>query len=141
VLWNPKIGLPFLRTLSAEDYAAMRETRAARFKMVRVLAAAGARLHLGTDVQLPFVVPGDSMHKEMKLFVEAGVPLAEIWVYATSGAAKTLNVPDHGEVREGAPADLLVFKEDPTKSLAALESMQAVIAQGRLYTADSCAPA
>jgi len=134
VMWNPQIGLPFLRTMTEEDYAAMRETRAARFRMVRILSAAGTRLHLGTDVQIPFVVPGVSLHKEMQLFLEAGVPLEQIWVYGTSGAAKALNVPDHGELRDGAAADLLIFKEDPTKSLAALGSLQAVMAQGRLYT-------
>jgi imidazolonepropionase-like amidohydrolase len=136
VIWNPKIGLPLLRTLREEDYAAMRETRAARFKMVRILSAAGARLHLGTDVQIPFVVPGESMQREMKLFLEAGVPLEEVWVYATRGAAKALNVPDHGELRAGAAADLLVFKQDPTKSLSAFETLEAVVAQGRLYPMD-----
>ncbi len=134
VIWNPTIGLPVLRIMKQEDYAAIRETRAARFRMVRILSAAGARLHLGTDVQIPFVVPGDSMQREMRLFLEAGVPLESIWIYATRGAAKALNVPDHGELRDGAPADLLIFRQDPTKSLNALESLEAVVAQGRLYT-------
>lgn len=137
VMWNPKIGLPFLRTLKEEDYAAMRETRDARFKMVRILASAGARLHLGTDVQIAFVVPGVSLQKEMQLFVEAGVPLEDVWIYGTRGASKALRVPDHGEIRDGAPADLLIFREDPTKSLSAFGSLEAVIAQGRLYTVET----
>lgn len=134
VMWNPQIGLPFLRRMTAEDYAAIRETRRARFHMVRILHSVGARLHLGTDVQIPFVVPGISLHQEIKLFVEAGVPLEQVWVYATRGAAKALRVPDHGELREGAAADLLVFRDDPTKDLAALQTLEAVVAQGRLYT-------
>ena len=34
----------------------------------------------------------------------------------------------------GAPADLLVFREDPTRDLAALESLELVVADGRVYT-------
>jgi imidazolonepropionase-like amidohydrolase len=133
VMWNPKIGLPVLRTMTEEDYAAIRASRDARFQMVRILAVAGTRLHLGTDVQIPFVAPGASLLAEMRLFLEAGVPLDEIWVYGTRGAAEALRTPDHGEIRVGAPADLLVFREDPTQSLSALETKEAVVAQGRLY--------
>jgi hypothetical protein len=34
---------------------------------------------------------------------------------------------------QGAPADLLIFREDPTRDLAALSTLEAVVAQGRLY--------
>lgn len=133
VMWNPRVGLPMLRAMDTDDYAAIRHSRSARLQMVRVLSAAGARLHLGTDVQVPFVVPGTSLHQEMKLFLEAGVPLDQIWIYGTRGAAEALRVPDHGEIHEGAPADLLVFREDPSKSLTALATLEAVVAQGRFY--------
>jgi len=133
VMWSPRIGLPMLRALNADDYAAMRQSRNARMQMVRILSAAGTRLHLGTDVQIPFVVPGVSLQQEMKLFLEAGVPLDQIWIYGTRGAAQALSVPDHGEIHEGAPADLLIFREDPTRSLTALDTMEAVVAQGRFY--------
>ena len=38
-----------------------------------------------------------------------------------------------GTVQEGAPADFLLFREDPTRDLAALSTLEAVVAQGRLY--------
>jgi len=37
----------------------------------------------------------------------------------------------------GAPADLLIFKRDPTRDLSALSSLQAVIADGRLHSKES----
>ena len=46
---------------------------------------------------------------------------------AGGGAAR-----DHLAHRD-APADLLVFREDPTRDLAALATLEAVIADGRLY--------
>ena len=36
-------------------------------------------------------------------------------------------------IRPGAPADMLVFAQDPTRDLAALSTLQAVVANGRLY--------
>ena len=46
-------------------------------------------------------------------------------------------MPGLGTLEAGAPADLLVFREDPTRDLAALSTLEAVVAQGRLYTRDS----
>ena len=133
VVWNPEIGLPLVRQLGARDFAAMRETEAARFRFVRALYEAGTRLQVGTDVQIPFIVPGASLHDEMYLLVRAGIPPEAVWAMATRGPAKMLGVPDHGRIQVGAAADLLVFREDPTRDLAALATLEAVIAQGRLY--------
>jgi len=36
-------------------------------------------------------------------------------------------------VQEGAPADFLLFREDPTHDLKALSTLEAVVTQGRLY--------
>jgi len=44
-----------------------------------------------------------------------------------------LGVPLLGSLVPGAPADLLVFREDPTRDLAALDSLVAVVAAGKLY--------
>jgi hypothetical protein len=42
-------------------------------------------------------------------------------------------MPDLGLLKPGAPADFLVFKEDPTKNLDAFDSLQAVVVDGRFY--------
>ena len=67
------------------------------------------------------------------LFEKAGIPLEEVWALATWKQGQTLT-PDLGRLTDGAPADFLVFTEDPTEDLAALDSLVAVVAQGRLYT-------
>lgn len=43
-------------------------------------------------------------------------------------------MPLLGTIEPGAPADLLVLREDPTRSLAALSTLEAVIADGRFYS-------
>src|SRR5215831_2912729 len=67
------------------------------------------------------------------LFVRAGVPLERTWQYATARAAATLPVPALGRLEPGAPADLAIFREDPTANVEALKTLEAVAIQGRLY--------
>jgi imidazolonepropionase-like amidohydrolase len=100
---------------------------------VKELHDAGVQIHVGTDAMNPFVVPGASLHEEMWELVDAGLTPEEVWIAATRTAAKALGQPALGTVRIGAPADLLVFREDPTRDLNALQTLEAVIAAGRLY--------
>jgi predicted amidohydrolase len=87
----------------------------------------------GTDPFNPFVVPGASLHEELALFVAAGFTAEEAWAAATWQAGEALGHPEIGRLEAGAPADLLLFREDPTRTLAALATLEAVIAGGRLY--------
>ena len=97
------------------------------------LHEAGVRIHAGTDMLTPFQVAGESLHRELALLVEAGLTLEQAWVAATLTPAATLGAVELSPFDAGAPADLLVFGSDPTRDLAALDSLEAVVAQGRLY--------
>jgi len=136
VVWHPQRGLPFLRRLDEDDFEAIRNARAKRMQVVKALHDAGARLHVGTDVSTPFVIPGVSMHEEMRLLHEAGIPAEDVFAMATRVAGASLGEPDLGTLAEGAPADVLLFREDPTRDLAALATLEGVVAGGRLYTRD-----
>ncbi len=102
-------------------------------KAVRRLHAVGVILHVGSDTFNPFVVPGVAMHEELRNFVECGFTPEEAWEAATSGNGAALSKAGLGVLRAGAPADLLVFREDPTVDLVALSTLEAVVADGRLY--------
>ncbi len=41
---------------------------------------------------------------------------------------------DYGRIEPGAPAELVIFREDPTRSLDALDTILGVVRDGRLYT-------
>jgi hypothetical protein len=101
--------------------------------VVRRLYKARVRIHTGSDTPNPFVVPGVSLHEELQLLVDAGLTPEEVWVAATRWPGETLGMPRLGTVQEGAPADFLLFREDPTRDLAALSTLEAVVAQGRIY--------
>ena len=137
VVWNPQDGIAAYRNMTAADFDLVRAALEKKKKLVRLLYEAGARLHLGTDTQQPFVAPGLALQQEMRLFAESGIPAADIWRMATVDAGQSLGVAPGlaqlGTIAPGAPADLLIFAKDPTADLTALDSLQAVVAQGRLY--------
>jgi cytosine/adenosine deaminase-related metal-dependent hydrolase len=97
----------------------------------------GVRIHVGTDPIQPFVVPGASFHRELELLVEAGLSVEEALAAATWVAGESLGIGSLGRLEIGAPADLLVLREDPTRDLGALGTLEAVIVDGRLYEIDS----
>ena len=102
-------------------------------EVVQQLYEVGVRIHAGSDTPNPFVVPGAGLHEELHLLVEAGLTPEEVWMAATRWAGESLGMPKLGTLQEGAPADFLLFREDPTRDLATLSTLEAVVAQGRLY--------
>lgn len=134
VVWHPTDGLPALKFLDASMLARLSSAFEKKKEVVARLFLAGAPLFIGTDVMQPFVVPGMSVWQEMRLFGASGISPEQIWAIATWRAGDYLGVPQLGRIVGEAPADLLVFREDPTRDLAALDTLVAVVSQGRLFT-------
>jgi imidazolonepropionase-like amidohydrolase len=134
VIWHPIDGLAQYRGMAAADFERLRAAQRQKLRLVRMLHDAGAALYLGTDTLQPFVVPGKSLQQEMQLFVDAGIPLDRVWALATRESGLALREPGLGSLEVGAPADLLIFRDDPTRALEALDSLQAVVSNGRLYS-------
>jgi len=133
VVWHPERGR--LNNRLARDYLERQVAPAIEKKqrLTKKLFDAGAKLYLGTDVAQPFLVPGKSLQEEMALFAGAGIGLEQVWQLATQGAGERLGVHGLGRLQAGAPADILLFRHDPTASLDHLSSLEAVITAGRLY--------
>jgi imidazolonepropionase-like amidohydrolase len=139
VLWHPELALGFTSPPAGHREALRRmkaEVLGSMLDLVGRLRKAGVRIHVGTDPIQPFVVPGASVHEEMRLLVEAGLATEEALAAATWVAGESLGVPGLGRLEEGAPADLLILREDPTRELSALDTLEAVIADGRFYPRD-----
>jgi len=133
VIWHPERGR--LSNRMQRDYLERQVLPAIAKKqqLTKKLFDAGAQLYLGTDVAQPFVIPGASLLEEMALFVDAGIGLEQVWKLATSDAADRLGISGLGRVEADAPADILLFRRDPTNVIANLSSLEAVVAAGRLY--------
>jgi hypothetical protein len=102
--------------------------------MVRRMHEAGVPLHVGTDTINPFVIPGAAMQEEMRNFLDCGFTPEQVWVAATRDNGASLPLSGLGVLKDGAPADFLILRDDPSGDLSRLDSLQAVVANGRLYT-------
>ena len=134
VVWSPSEGLPVLRRLEAGDFPVLRDAGERGMRLVQRLHAAGVPVFAGSDTLNPFVVPGASLHRELRLLVQAGLTPEQALAAATTLPGGHLRLPGLGRLEPGAPADLLVLRADPTQNLDALASLEAVVADGRLYT-------
>jgi len=136
IIWHPQKGVPTMRVFKTKVCAAINRSFNKRKKVVKAFYEAKAKLHVGTDMQTPYVVPGASLHEEMKFFLEAGIPLEKIWEMSTRKAGEYLKVPLLGQLVKGAPADILIFEKDPTKDVENLKTLKAVVSDGRIYTGE-----
>jgi imidazolonepropionase-like amidohydrolase len=92
--------------------------------VLREAAAAGLTVLAGTDAGMG---PHGMVSREVLLMREAGLP-ADVALGAASWGARTwLGLPG---IEEGAPADLVAYREDPRENAAALTSPALVMLDG-----------
>jgi imidazolonepropionase-like amidohydrolase/ABC-type multidrug transport system permease subunit len=99
---------------------------------------AGVPLAMGSDSGNPLVFPGPSLHRELQLWVQAGIPPAVALQAATGNAATLLRAGDHiGGIRPGMDANLLLVDGNPLQDIAATERISMVVFKGeRLHRPD-----
>ncbi len=91
----------------------------------------GVTLATGTDAGNLLTFHGPAVHREMQLWVEAGVPPLVALQAATANAAHLLKADDRiGFVRKGYEATLLLVDGDPTKEISATERISSVFFKG-----------
>jgi imidazolonepropionase-like amidohydrolase len=101
-----------------------------QFAVLRALYAAGIPIVAGTDK----AVPGHSVHRELELYVQAGLTPMQVIQLATSGAAKVMGMDrEVGTVEAGKRADLILVQGNPLEHFADLRKVTRVVAKGRMY--------
>jgi imidazolonepropionase-like amidohydrolase len=92
---------------------------------------AGVRLVMGSDSGNPLVFPGPSMHRELQLWVQAGIPAAVALQAATGNGATLLGAAGHiGGIRKGMDANLLLVDGNPLQDITAAERISVVVFKG-----------
>ncbi len=92
---------------------------------------AGVPLVTGSDAGNALVFHGPTVHRELQLWVEAGIPPAVALQAATGNAAKLLRAYRRiGLVAKGYDANLLVVDGDPARDIAATERISLVVFKG-----------
>lgn len=106
-------------------------------KITGAFRQAGVRMLAGTDAPIPGVLPGYSMHDELKLLVDAGLTPYEALRTATTNAAEFLErTGEFGTIAEGARADLLLLTANPLLDVGNASRRAGVMARGRWFAED-----
>ena len=96
-------------------------------RTVKRLHEAGVPLALGTDRTL-----GASVHMELELLAQAGIPLPDLLRIATLNGARYLRREGElGSIEPGKLADMVLLKADPSRDVAAYQAIEAVFKGGR----------
>jgi imidazolonepropionase-like amidohydrolase/ABC-type multidrug transport system permease subunit len=92
---------------------------------------AGVVLVAGTDSGNPMLLHGPAIHRELQLWVEAGVPPAAALQAATYNGAKLLRSADRiGLIQPGYEANLLIVDGNPLEDISVTERISAVFFRG-----------
>jgi imidazolonepropionase-like amidohydrolase len=89
----------------------------------------------GTDAPAGYdLVPGASIHRELQLFVRAGLTPLQALQTATLNPALYFGKTEWGAVAAGKTADLVVLRGNPLVDIANTRAVAAVVADGRYYS-------
>lgn len=116
-----------------EDFERARAVWPRMLELTRLLHEAGVPLAAGTDANNPWIIPGDSFHRELELLVEAGLPPLDVLEIATRGNARHVGVlEDRGTIEEGKRADLVLLRSDPREEISATRDIEWIMQAGTL---------
>jgi imidazolonepropionase-like amidohydrolase len=123
--------------MNREDPERFRRGVQRTFPFLQQLTAAfqqaGVPLLAGTDVGIPVIVAGSSLHDELVELVEAGLRPHQALAAATTSAARFLGRDDAGHLAAGGVADLVLLRENPLDDIRSVRTVDAVVVRGRLF--------
>jgi imidazolonepropionase-like amidohydrolase len=118
-------GLPVPEGMDAKYRASYRRM----LDFVAALYKAGVPIVAGTDA-----LSGFALHRELELYVEAGIPAPEVLRIATLGAAQIARQDkDLGTIEPGKLADFIIVEGDPTKNISDVRKVVTVVKDGRVF--------
>ena len=120
--------------MAAGDVESRRRLAALRGRILLALHEGGANIALGTDSPQTFSVPGFSVHREMRYYVDLGMTPYEVLEIATRKPAEYFEATaDFGTVAVGRRADLLLLEANPLEDIARTERRAGVMLGGRWF--------
>jgi len=97
--------------------------------LVKLMHDNGITIVAGTDS-----MPGFALHRELELYVQAGIPAPEVLRIATLGAATVMHRADTlGSIEPGKLADLIIVDGDPATNISDIRKVVTVVKDGLIY--------
>jgi imidazolonepropionase-like amidohydrolase len=102
-------------------------------QLTKMLYDNGVPILSGTDIPNFDLVPGASLHHELELLVEAGIPPLEVIKIATRNGAQALGIERNvGTIEPGKQADMIILSDNPIDDINNTKKIEAVINNGQL---------
>jgi imidazolonepropionase-like amidohydrolase len=106
-----------------------RDSFAAMKRLLARLVEEGIPVVAGTDS-----MPGFTLHRELEVYVDAGVPAPKVLQIATLGAARVAGRAETlGSIEPGKLADLVLVEGDPTARISDVRNVRMVVRDGLVY--------
>jgi imidazolonepropionase-like amidohydrolase len=101
-------------------------------QLTKMLYDNGVTILSGSDIPNFELVPGASLHHELELLVEAGIPPLEVIEIATRNGAHALGIEeDVGTIESGKQADMMILSDNPMDDISNTKKIEAVISDGQ----------
>jgi imidazolonepropionase-like amidohydrolase len=127
----------FTRDWTPAQFAEAKRSWPVLLRLIKTMYDRGVPLVAGTDTPTPWIVPGASLHDEVKLLNEAGIPPLQVIRIATSNAARALRRQhEFGSITPGLRADLVLLSRNPLDDITNTRAIDLVIQNGHVVFAD-----
>jgi imidazolonepropionase-like amidohydrolase len=102
-------------------------------QLTKMMHDRGVKILSGTDIPNFELVPGESLHHELELLVEAGINTSDVIKIATKNGAEALDLMNQtGTIEPGKQADILILSANPVEDIENTKRIEAVISNGRI---------
>jgi len=98
-------------------------------KMLKTMYDAGIPIVAGTDA-----LAGFTLHRELEVYVDAGIPAPKVLQLDTLGAARVMKRDkEEGSIAPGKLADMILIDGDPSRNISDIRKIVTTIKGGVVY--------
>jgi imidazolonepropionase-like amidohydrolase len=113
----------------ADQVQRYRDSYWAMQNMVKALHDAGVTIVAGTDA-----LAGFTLHRELELYVDSGIPAPEALRIATLGSARVMKRDQElGSIAPGKLADMILVDGDPLNRISDIRRVELTVKDGSTY--------
>jgi imidazolonepropionase-like amidohydrolase len=103
-------------------------------QLVKMLYDRDVLIMAGSDIPNFGLVPGISLHHEMELLADAGIPPLEVIKIGTKNGAEALGIlNDVGTIEDGKQADMIILNANPISNIRNIGVIDGVIEDGQFF--------
>ena len=102
-------------------------------KITKKMYVSDVKILAGTDIPNFELIAGESLHHELELLEDAGIPESEVIKIATRNGAESLGILNQtGTIEKGKDADMIILSSNPIDDISNIKEIEAVISDGKV---------